>query len=750
MPSSPVGAPMGYSIWGYLEQLNRTHINSLGIGIERLESLAKDIIFTNTLNFVSNDTDNICSINDSILDRFCSDILSQIHYNVQYFIFESMIMERILLVTNYPNLNKLKIFKFNQDIALRYFTDETPFRNIFKQQIIDLTLIIDEKNDLTETIDYTTNHFSIFQPSTKMSTSLSLQDLPSTTFSSSTLIKLCINVLNIDDCLSLLNGRLEQLSILIVTIDNECTKNKKPVIRTLTGTKIILSQRVNGLTNDNNDDKRSRSPSPSSLTNSKRISSTFKPSMISSPNILSDRTNQIIINNDNQLLSKDTINERYQLITYTLNDIIQRCQNEQFEELTFIQCMTIAKVFIEQEKELELNNTDLKKLLDSLIKSGLSHKDINIQSQTLSTLRSLMCHSRQAAIEYIKQNLHITNKIENISLKCQSISTFIDVLLVHGLDILTNINLLNLTSSQFTTQYFLNFFDQQNIEIKNTIVFGLIKLFLSSHLEPNIALLKIILDYRFSNDYRSINQYQRDDITSFFYFFIHLSISNVLLIEELTFDLISRYLPFVSDHSTIAYKSILIESMCYFCIELLSLPTLLIDKLNEEHSHYHLAINLLESIHNSTNNHTSFIIKSYLNTIKHFQFQYMKKEQLQIILDSIIQLRQYPNLPLIISNSIKNIEEQIQSCLKLIKKLTNDNNDDKRSRSPSPSSQRNSKRISSTFKPSMISSPNILSDRTNQIIVNNDNRLLSKGVKRKLNINRYMTLDFENDTDDFF
>ncbi|CAF1305099.1 unnamed protein product [Rotaria sordida] len=84
----------------------------------------------------------------------------------------------------------------------------------------------------------------------------------------------------------------------------ECTKNKKPVIRTLTGTKIILSQRVNGLTNDNNDDKRSRSPSPSSLTNSKRISSTFKPSMISSPNILSDRTNQIIINNDNQLLSK--------------------------------------------------------------------------------------------------------------------------------------------------------------------------------------------------------------------------------------------------------------------------------------------------------------------------------------------------------------------------------------------------------------------------------------------------------------
>ncbi|CAF4072982.1 unnamed protein product [Rotaria sordida] len=70
--------------------------------------------------------------------------------------------------------------------------------------------------------------------------------------------------------------------------------------------------------------------------------------------------------------------------------------------------MIIAKVFIEQEKELELNNTNLKQLLDSLIKSGLSHKNIDIQSQTLPTLRSLTCHSRQATIEYTKQNFHIT------------------------------------------------------------------------------------------------------------------------------------------------------------------------------------------------------------------------------------------------------------------------------------------------------------------------------------------------------
>jgi hypothetical protein len=50
----------------------------------------------------------------------------------------------------------------------------------------------------------------------------------------------------------------------------------------------------------------------------------------------------------------------------------------------------------------------------------------------------------------------------------------------------------------------------------------------------------------------------------------------------------------------------------------------------------------------------------------------------------------------------------------------------------------------------MTSSPSILHDRTNQTMMTNDNRSISKGMKRKLNPNRYTILDFENDTDDFF
>ncbi len=73
--------------------------------------------------------------------------------------------------------------------------------------------------------------------------------------------------------------------------------------------------------------------------------------------------------------SIDTINERYQLITHTLNDIIQRCQNEQSEKLAFIQCMTITRVFIEQEKQLELNNTDFKQLINSLVRKIETNRD---------------------------------------------------------------------------------------------------------------------------------------------------------------------------------------------------------------------------------------------------------------------------------------------------------------------------------------------------------------------------------------
>jgi hypothetical protein len=107
-----------YTILNKLDNMNVLY-SLIGIGNKRLDHLAQT--FISTLNFISTSTD-ICSIHHSILNRFCIDILPRIQYNVKYLICESMTMERILLVGDYPNLTQLKIFHFNQDIASRYFT----------------------------------------------------------------------------------------------------------------------------------------------------------------------------------------------------------------------------------------------------------------------------------------------------------------------------------------------------------------------------------------------------------------------------------------------------------------------------------------------------------------------------------------------------------------------------------------------------------------------------------------------------
>jgi hypothetical protein len=89
----------------------------LDINNRRLNILAQEKTFTEILKFVS--------INDnSIIDRFCSDILPRIRHNVRCFILCPILMERILLATDYPNLTVLEIVHFQQQIALNYFTSK--------------------------------------------------------------------------------------------------------------------------------------------------------------------------------------------------------------------------------------------------------------------------------------------------------------------------------------------------------------------------------------------------------------------------------------------------------------------------------------------------------------------------------------------------------------------------------------------------------------------------------------------------
>ncbi|CAF3671279.1 unnamed protein product [Rotaria sp. Silwood1] len=199
-----------------------------GINNERLEKIIEDEFFSNSLNIASI-TEN-STIIDSILDRFCDYILPRIYFNVKCFIVEPEFMERILLATPYPNLTELKLFNFQRDSSLHYFTDNSSLEHILKEQIIKLDLI--HKDDGYEIISskvYTKTvyahiltygekleHLNVTASSNFVYPSLSIRYLPSNTFSSSTLTYLCINVQTFTDFVCLLDGHLKQLSTLIV------------------------------------------------------------------------------------------------------------------------------------------------------------------------------------------------------------------------------------------------------------------------------------------------------------------------------------------------------------------------------------------------------------------------------------------------------------------------------------------------------------------------------------------------------
>ena len=112
------------------------------------------------------------------------------------------------------------------------YLDELLFRNNFKKQITDLTIINDQSGELG-TLDQTTSIFmkllDFFQNLKHLNAIgtyldgnpiLSYVDLPSTSFVSSNLTKLSVLLDSFGDCLCLLDGRLNQLSTFIVIIVN--------------------------------------------------------------------------------------------------------------------------------------------------------------------------------------------------------------------------------------------------------------------------------------------------------------------------------------------------------------------------------------------------------------------------------------------------------------------------------------------------------------------------------------------------
>lgn len=95
----------------------------------RFDKLVRDKMYTRSIELIKNnceDEDN-CSLSDQILDRFCFDLLPQIHNIIERFVLESFSMEKILYAADYPQLRQLTLVNFTQELAIRVLAGRKSF-----------------------------------------------------------------------------------------------------------------------------------------------------------------------------------------------------------------------------------------------------------------------------------------------------------------------------------------------------------------------------------------------------------------------------------------------------------------------------------------------------------------------------------------------------------------------------------------------------------------------------------------------
>ncbi len=106
-----------------LKKLTRIEVLYSLIGVNlRLDQILKDPIFTEYLNLMKLSSNGaINPLDDSILDRFCSEILPEIHHKIKWLDLEPLSMENILFAADYPNLYSLSLFNIDYQVAVRLF-----------------------------------------------------------------------------------------------------------------------------------------------------------------------------------------------------------------------------------------------------------------------------------------------------------------------------------------------------------------------------------------------------------------------------------------------------------------------------------------------------------------------------------------------------------------------------------------------------------------------------------------------------
>ncbi|CAF4898214.1 unnamed protein product [Rotaria sp. Silwood1] len=133
-----------------LKQISHVDVLYSLIGVnKRLNNIAHDRIFTSYLNLmISCSHGNIYPLPNPILDRFCFQILPEIHDNIQWLNLESSSMERILLSTNYPNLYRLDLYDLDIEKAKDFFTE----LRVSLKRFIDCLYLLDGRFNQLHTL----------------------------------------------------------------------------------------------------------------------------------------------------------------------------------------------------------------------------------------------------------------------------------------------------------------------------------------------------------------------------------------------------------------------------------------------------------------------------------------------------------------------------------------------------------------------------------------------------------------------
>ncbi len=105
------------------KKLNNASLLYSLIGVnKRLNTIVRDPIFTSHLTLMRYSTDDsIRRLHKSMIDRFCSEILPEIHHQIEWLDLESSSIERILRAADYPNLCGLGLFDIDIETAVSLF-----------------------------------------------------------------------------------------------------------------------------------------------------------------------------------------------------------------------------------------------------------------------------------------------------------------------------------------------------------------------------------------------------------------------------------------------------------------------------------------------------------------------------------------------------------------------------------------------------------------------------------------------------